>query len=92
MNTLLSDSQFTTELHMSLLAYESDPARAEEYAQRQMATRMAAHIVLTRVKKVIHEDYVEWRMDLYIASPAELWKMVSEEARRLSFCYSRTLK
>lgn len=63
-------------------------AHSEErtIAQTESAMReeLADLLVRTKAKRETHPHYVEFRLDLYVATPEEFWGMVNREAERIA--------
>ena len=68
----------------SKVEYNSDPIRWEHFATREL-TQHAAHFLAEQHAETIrHEERVERRMDLYVATPDIFWKHVEDEAKKIA--------
>lgn len=72
---------------MSKLEHDYSPDRAEEKARREMAERISEVLMKARATKGVNQDFVEWRIDLYIATPEQFWEIVQQEARKIAQMY-----
>lgn len=69
----------------SKFEYDRDPARWEHYAEIELRERIAHFIQKEQSEKIVTDNMVEKRIDLYVASPDVFWNIVQKEAEKIAF-------
>jgi len=66
------------------------PDRWEAIAEESLMRNLAFLLQREKAEMITKEDdYVEKRIDLYVASPKIFWKIVREEAEKIAFQFGR---
>ena len=69
---------------VSRLEWEYRKLGAEVSALELLRTKMAMGITSRLIEKHIHKDYIEYEIDVYVATPEQYWAAVKQEALRLT--------
>jgi len=69
---------------LSITEYESNPERAEHYANDFLRNSIANFIVNKKAEESRDDFYKEYRLDLYVATPSEFWEIVEREAEKIA--------
>ena len=64
--------------------YDRDPAMWEHYAEDDLNHQLVQFIQRNKSEKTITDDFVEKRLDLYVATPEVFWGIVKEEAEKIA--------
>ena len=78
------DIQSSVVRRVSMSEYESDPDRTNSYMYGYIRESMSDFIAKERVKESRDDFYKEYRLDLYVATPKEFWKIVEREAQEIA--------
>jgi len=84
-----SDFQITLLQRVSRIEYDRMPDYILHDMEMNMIRKISNDIVNRKVKPEVlsklTDDFVEKKLDLCVATPAEFWKLVNQEARKLSY-------
>jgi len=69
---------------VSMAEYSSDPDRANHYANVYLKNAMTDFIVLEKAEESNDDFCREYRLELYVATPKEFWKIVEREAQEIA--------
>ena len=61
----------------------------EAIAMDHIREKIASFISSEKTQKVINDDYCELRLDVYVATPQEFWRIVQAEAERIVYLFKR---
>jgi len=75
----LSASEF-----VSKFEYDYDKERWERFAAERLVNHISFLIQKNKSKLIVSDDMVERRIELYVASPETFWKIVREEAEKIT--------
>lgn len=64
--------------------YANDPDGWERFAEGRLIKEMSFLLARERAEKIVTDDRVEKRIDLYVASPDVFWRIVREEAEKIA--------
>ena len=78
------DIQRSVVRRVSMSEYESNPDRTNSYMYGYIRESMSDFIAKERVKESRDDFYKEYRLDLYVATPKEFWKIVEREAQEIA--------
>ena len=71
--------------------YDQDTDRIAHMITDRLRLTMADKLVRERVEKSFTDERVEFRCDLYIATPEKFWQLVNIAAERIAMQYGRTI-
>ena len=83
--------EFHKVLRISTVEYEQDKGAFKAAYQQEMREGLAHHIQHARVDLNVTKDFIEAKLDLYVATPEEFWALVNFQAERIANRYSRTI-
>jgi len=69
--------------------YDHNPNLVEAIALDHIREKIASFISSEKTQKVINDDYCELRLDVYVATPQEFWRIVQAEAERIVYLFKR---
>lgn len=72
--------RFGRVVHASRYAFASEPERIHRAAQQNLREGLADFICAERCKIIKQDNHVEFRLDLYVATPEEFWAAVRHQA------------
>ena len=70
---------------VSTSKYESDPERADHFANKYLREIISDVIIRDRAMESRDDFYKEYRLELYVATPREFWEIVEREAQEIAF-------
>ena len=79
-----SDIQFTHLVRMSKAEFNRDPELFTKMVDRDMREALMQQVQSARVEKKFGEHYVEARLEVYVATPEQFWKIVDAEAEKIA--------
>ena len=81
------DIRFTVKNSISKLLFEHSKMAKDEFyrtTEDMMRLNLANHVKRIKVETDYNNTYIEQRLDVYVASPAEFWDVVNAEAMRIA--------
>lgn len=78
-------------MRVSRAEFDADSGSFSAIVNQEMREALAHHIQHVKIEKEFGEFYVEARLDLYVATPAEFWELVNFQAERIANRFSRTI-
>ena len=78
-------------LRVSTVEYEQDKGAFKAAYQQEMREGLAHHIQHARVDLNVTKDFIEAKLDLYVATPEEFWALVNFQAEQIANRYGCTL-
>ena len=79
-----TDIQCSVVRRVSMAEYESNPDRTRHIVNDYLRKTMADFIIKEKAKELNDDFYKEYRLDLYVATPNEFWKIVEREAHEIA--------
>jgi len=72
------------------IEHEHSNGEIEYIAQDRLRKIVADELLLKKMTIEENENFIRWKIDLYVATPEEFWEIVNDEARKLSGLMNRT--
>jgi len=82
-----NEIQITANLVTSIHEYMANPESWEQYADSHLIREVSYLLVKERTEKIITDDMVEKRINLYVAPPDVFWEIVNCEAQKIATRY-----
>lgn len=75
--------RFEARVTVSRIRYDKNPGYIHAHAEEDVRRYLTEYLLKQKSEVIKTPDMMEIRLALYVATPAEFWKIVRQEAERI---------